>query len=142
VKGARWPRRGRKMSLNCLRAGPRNPPSVFALISASLTKKSINGDDIWILVVYDFSGNAWSYFVKTKSHMSTIIDDLIHLLKTANHTVKYLLCDDAGENANLIRICAKQNVTIKFSAPYMPQQTALLKVYHDQATCMCCDVCS
>jgi hypothetical protein len=48
-------------------------------------KKSIIGSNYWVLlVVDDYSSKAWSFFVKKKSEMSKIIENLVIKLKSAN----------------------------------------------------------
>jgi hypothetical protein len=43
-------------------------------------KKSLIGNDYWILVVDDFTGKSWSFFAKKKTQMSTSVTQLISTL--------------------------------------------------------------
>ena len=73
-------------------------------------KKSIVGNDYWILIVDDYSGKAWSYLVKKKSQMGTIVEDLLMILKTASYNVQYLRCDDTGEPRTYKKALEHQDV--------------------------------
>ena len=55
-------------------------------------KKSIVGSTYWILVVDHFSGKSWSFFVKRKSFLSKIMDNLLIKLIGAKYSVKFLWC--------------------------------------------------
>ena len=87
-------------------------------------KKSIFGNDYWILVVDDYTGKSWSFFVKKKSQVASKIEDLLTKLKTAEYVTKFLRCDNAGENVSGLTklVCDKFNIQIEFAAPYTPQQ--------------------
>jgi hypothetical protein len=69
-----------------------------------------------VLVVDDFSGCCWSYFLKSKSELKERIVDLVN--------IKFLRLDDAGENFALEKLCKQQNVDVKFefSGPRTPQR--------------------
>jgi hypothetical protein len=81
-------------------------------------RKLIIGNDFWILNADDNSGKAWSYSVKKKSQMGTIVDNLLIILKAASYNVQYLRCENAGGNVKgLTYICEKHNIKIEFTAP-------------------------
>ena len=91
-------------------------------------KKSILGNDYWILVVDDYTGKSWSFFVKKKSQLASKIEDLLTKLKTAEYVTKFLRCDNAGENVSgLTKLCEKFNIQIEFTAPYTPQQNGIVE---------------
>ena len=74
-------------------------------------KKSIVGSNYWILVVDQFSGKSWSFFVKKKNLLSKIVDELLIKLFAAKYVIKYLRCDNAGENLeNLSSVCTKHGI--------------------------------
>ena len=84
-------------------------------------KKSIVGSTYWILVVDQFSGKSWSFFVKKKSFLSKIMDDLLVKLLGAKYNVKFLRCDNPGENLeSLMAVCNKHGIQIEYTAPNTP----------------------
>ena len=91
-------------------------------------KKSIVGSNYWILVVDEFSGKSWSFFVKKKSQMAETVSTLLRKLSSADYSIKYLRCDNAGENTKgLAEVCDKLNIQIEFTAPYTPQQNGIVE---------------
>jgi hypothetical protein len=70
---------------------------LYADIS-SIKGESYGGSKFWALVVNDYSGYCWSYFLKHKSDLRTTLIGLLDELKNVNKTVKFLRLDDAGEN--------------------------------------------
>ena len=72
----------------------------------------------------DYFGKALSYFVKKKSQMGTIVDNLLMILKAASYNVQYQRCNNAGENVKgLTNTFVKHNIKIEFTVvPYTPQQ--------------------
>jgi hypothetical protein len=86
--------------------------------------------------VDDYFGKALSYFVKKKSQMGTIVDNLLMIFKAASYNVQYLRCNNAGENVKgLTNICEKHNIKIEFTAPYTPQQNGIKFVTIRQRAC-------
>jgi len=53
-------------------------------------KKSIVGSTYWILVVDEYSGKSWSFFVKKKSQMAATVEPLLLKLRNANYVIRYL----------------------------------------------------
>ena len=91
-------------------------------------KKSIVGSNYWILVVDQFSGKSWSFFVKKKNLLSKIVDELLIKLFAAKYVIKYLRCDNAGENLeNLSSVCTKHGIQIEYTAPNTPQQNGVVE---------------
>ena len=91
-------------------------------------KKSIIGSNYWILVVDQYSGKAWSFFVKKKSQLSPILDDHVTKLISAKFKLKYLRCDNAGENlSGLQQVCNKYGIQIEYTAPNTPQQNGIVE---------------
>ena len=91
-------------------------------------KKSIIGSNYWVLVVDDYSSKAWSFFVKKKSEMSKIVENLVIKLKSANYILKKLRCDNGGENFKaLTELCEKHGLAIEITAPYTPQQNGIVE---------------
>ena len=91
-------------------------------------KKSIIGNSFWALVVDEYSGKCWSYFVSRKSELATKVTSLVTELISAGYTTKYLRCDNAGENVKgLSAMCIKFNIQIEMTAPYTPQQNGMVE---------------
>ena len=90
-------------------------------------KQTYVGSKYWILFVDDFSRKSWSFFVTTKSALSHIADGLFLQLR-GNTPVKYLRCDNAGENmSNLQLVCHKYNVKMGYTAPNTPHQNGVVE---------------
>ena len=91
-------------------------------------KKSIIGNNFWALVVDEYSGKSWSYFVTRKSDLATKVTHLVSKLITAGFIPKFLRCDNAGENIKgLSTMCEKYNMQIEITAPYTPQQNGMVE---------------
>jgi hypothetical protein len=92
--------------------------------TSSVKTKSFGGSKFWLLVVNDCTDVAWSAFLPKKSNQVDRIVELIKdLAKKHKTTVKYIRCDNAGENGSLEKECAKQGLGIQFeyTGPGTPQ---------------------
>ena len=92
---------------------------------SSVKGKSFGGGRFWLLVVDEATDFKWSFFLKEKSKTSKTIRDLIRMLKTKhNIEVKFIRCDNAGENKGLEKDMATEfpKVVFEFTAPGTPQQ--------------------
>ncbi len=68
--------------------------------TSELPSKSLGGSKFWIMVVDDATRFKWSYFVKSKAELEDTIQ--IFIYKCVNkYNIKYLRCDNAGENQAL-----------------------------------------
>ena len=87
---------------------------------SSIQGVSFGGAKFWALIVDDYSGYCWSYFLKAKSELKEKVIDLINELKN----FKFLRVDDAGENFALEKQCKRQNLNVKFeyTGPRTPQR--------------------
>ena len=91
-------------------------------------KKSIIGNNFWVLVVDEYSGKSWSYFVSRKSDLALKVTELVSQLLAAGFVTKYLRCDNAGENTKgLTTMCTKFNIQMEMTAPYTPQQNGMVE---------------
>ena len=73
----------------------------------------------------DATGFAFSHFLKKKSETAGKIVALIeHLKATLGHQVKFLRCDNAGENVSAEEACKEEGLGAMFecTAPNAPQQ--------------------
>ena len=91
-------------------------------------KKSIICSNYWILVVDQYSGKAWSFFAKKKNQLSPILDDHVTKLISSKFKLKYLRCNNAGENlSGLQQVCNKYGIQIEYTAPNTPQQNGIVE---------------
>jgi hypothetical protein len=77
---------------------------------SSIKGESYGGSKFWALIVDDYSGYCWSYFLKQKSSLKTTLIGLFDQLKNLNKTVKLLRLDDAGENFALEKACKQHHL--------------------------------
>jgi hypothetical protein len=68
---------------------------------SSIRDKSYGGSCFWALLVDDYSDYCWSIFLKNKSDLKSKVMTLLTDLKIARINVKYIRCDDSGENKAL-----------------------------------------
>jgi transposase InsO family protein len=79
----------------------------------------------WLLIVDDCVDQCWSEFLAKKSDTTKVMLMLIKDLKARNNKiVKYIQCDNAGENHKLEEACKREGLGIQFeyTAPGTPQQ--------------------
>jgi transposase InsO family protein len=120
VKHAPPEKQSRKTSRNSGKGGSSVPGERLYVDVSSIQGVSFGGAKFWALVVDDFLGYCWSYFLRAKSELKESILDLVKELKN----VKFLRLDNAGENFALEKLCKRQNVDVKFefSGPMTPQK--------------------
>ncbi len=86
-------------------------------------KKSQANSEYWMLVIDDYSGKAWSSFLKTKSAMSCQLREFLKWFKSREMETKYIRCDAAGENKKyLIKLANEFPFTLETTAPHTPMQ--------------------
>jgi transposase InsO family protein len=68
---------------------------------SSIKERSFGGAKFWALIVDDYSDYCWSFVMKNKSDLKTRIKMLLTDLKIANQIMKFIRCDDAGENMTM-----------------------------------------
>ena len=91
-------------------------------------KKSIIGSTHWILVVDQYTGKAWSFFVKKKDQLANTMDNHFIKLSSAKYGMKFLRSDNAGEKfSGLQRVCDKHGIQIEYTAPNTPQQNGIVE---------------
>ena len=79
----------------------------------------------WLLVLDDCTDNGFSFFLKEKSQTSEVMIPFLKLLERHfGKGVKYIRCDNSGENKALQKECEKAGLGISFeyTAPGTPQQ--------------------
>jgi hypothetical protein len=87
---------------------------------STIKQRSYGGSECWFLIVDDCTDFWWSTFLKDEqnSYLLSLIKDL-HQAKSSV-TVKYIRCDNAGENTALEKLCLKEGMGIQFeyTSPY------------------------
>ena len=92
---------------------------------SSIKARSYGGAKYWLLVMDDATGFIWSYYLKYKSQVKDKMVELIkHLDQKYGYKVKFLRCDNAGENIKTEEECFKQGfgITFEYTSPNTPQQ--------------------
>jgi hypothetical protein len=91
---------------------------------SSIKERSFCGAKFWALIVDDYTDFCWSFVMKNKSDLKTRIKTLLTDLKIANWIVKFIRCDDAGENMTMKNDPEIKSFGIKFefSGPRTPQR--------------------
>jgi hypothetical protein len=72
---------------------------------SSIRDESYGGSCFWALLVDDYSDYCWSTFLKNKSDLKSKVMILLTDLKIAEINVKYIRCNDSGENKALFDAC-------------------------------------
>ena len=97
------------------------PGERFFLDISSIKSRSFGGSKFWLLVVDDATGYKFSYFLKRKSETAAKVITLIkHLKATLNYQVKYIRCDNAGENRTLEEKSKEEGLGIIFEYAQYP----------------------
>jgi hypothetical protein len=89
---------------------------------------SLGGSVYWAMAVDGKTRKAFSGFMKKKSEFGEFVESVIDKAATDGHTVKYIRCDNAGENTKQLKeVCAKKGVTMEFTSPHTPQQNGVVE---------------
>jgi hypothetical protein len=96
---------------------------------SSIRYESYGGSCFWALLEDEYSYYCWSIFLKNKSDLKSKVMSLLTDLKIAKINVKYIRCNDSGENKALFNACQAQGYGVKFefSGPRTPQQNGKVK---------------
>lgn len=91
---------------------------------ASVQEVSIGGSRYWLLVVDEASDYGWSLFLRNKDELTNVMDRVLQALKVGGRNVKYIRCDNSGENIAFQKFCEAKYAEIKFelTSPGTPQQ--------------------
>jgi hypothetical protein len=91
---------------------------------SSIRDESYGGSCFWVLLIDDYSDYCWSIFLKNKSDLKSKVMTLLTDLKITGINVKYIQCDDSGENKAFFEACQAQRYGVKFefSGPRTPQR--------------------
>jgi hypothetical protein len=76
------------------------------------------------LIVGDYTDYCWSFVLKNKSDLKVKIKNLLTDLKIANQKVRFIRCDDAGENMTMKNDpeIKSFDINFEFSGPRTPQR--------------------
>ena len=87
----------------------------WCLDTSSIRYRSAGGAKYWLLIVDEFSNYKISKFIKRKSHLAVKYLEVIRELETrTGKKVKYIRCDNAGENISLDRSLLREGYDIRF----------------------------
>lgn len=78
----------------------------------------------WLLVVDEATDMKWSYFLTSKKQQVPVLLGFIKNLKEIGQPVRYIRCDNAGENLSLKKQLDNEGSSIRFefTARHTPQQ--------------------
>ena len=89
---------------------------------------SLKGSKYWGEICDQWTGKTWDSFLKQKSDIPEMVEDLIIKLKAKNFEVKFLRCDNAGEHEEkLQKICHQLGVDLEYVAPHTPQHNGVVE---------------
>jgi hypothetical protein len=105
----------RQLNANQDWKGGSQAPSERAYLDISSSRdKSYGGSRFWVLIVDDYTDYCWSIFLRAKSDLKAKVKTLLIDLKIAGVNVKFIRCDDSGENKALFEECRSKGYGIKF----------------------------
>jgi hypothetical protein len=90
---------------------------------SSVRDARYGGFKFWALIVDDYINFCWSILLQNKSDLKEKMFSLLTDLSIAGIDVKYIRCDDSGENKSFYNSCREKGFKIKFefSGPRIPQ---------------------
>ena len=90
---------------------------------SSMKARSLVGSKFWALIVDDYSDFMWGGFFNKKSDLSNNMMLILKKLFIQGNNVKYIRCDNAGENTSLEKRCIESGLdtTFGYTTPYSPQ---------------------
>jgi hypothetical protein len=91
---------------------------------SSVIDSSYGGSKFWALIVDDYTDFCWSIFLKNKSDLKEKMFSMLTDLSIAGIDVKYIRCEDSGENKSFYNSCSEKGFKVKFefSGPRTPQR--------------------
>ena len=98
---------------------------------SSTHSESYGNNKFWLMALDEFSGYIWSFFLKKKSDVATVIQQWIwNIQKQTKIQIRKIRCDNAGENYALKRkleLSKGINIYFEFTAPHTPQQNGTIE---------------
>jgi hypothetical protein len=91
---------------------------------SSIAEKSFGGAKFWALVIDNYSDYCWGFILKRKSDLKEKVNTLLTDSQIAGLNVKFIRCDDAGENVSMKsdQDIKSFGVKFNFSGPKTPQR--------------------
>jgi hypothetical protein len=96
-------------------------------LSSAKGKTSLGGNRFWLAIVDDATGRMWSRLLKRKSDVPKEMVLVIQEIHDGDKTVKFLKCDNAGENVKLKTHCKEsqdkklRSIQFEFTGRGTPQ---------------------
>jgi hypothetical protein len=91
----------------------------------SVKHKSLGGSKFWLGCMDDATGQTWSSLLKRKNDLAKTMMRFLRKMKARGTPVKYIRCDNAGENKDLKNKCDQStdlhDVEFEFTARDLPQ---------------------
>ena len=118
-----WKKIQKKVAKSQVQRSKTNGKHLFMDILSPKTR-SLGGSKHWLLIVDNASNLSWSHFLKKKSNLCNVVICQIKEMKEKFcYVVKFIRCDNAGENKHLERKCknAGLNITFEYTSPGTPQ---------------------
>jgi hypothetical protein len=106
------------------KGGSQNSGERIYIDISSIKGENFGGSKFWALIVDDYTDFCWSYFLRKKSDLKEKLVNFIQELKTKKIDVKFVRCDNAGENKALEDHCnhVSINVSFEYSGPRTPER--------------------
>ncbi len=118
--------KAKRMKLNKQSENQSKVPGERLMIDISSVKAKSNKrvGKYWLLVVDEATSMKWSFFLKSKDAQVPLLVGFIKNLQEQGKKVKYIRCDNAGENISLQQSLDNEGMNIKFefTARETPQQ--------------------
>ena len=95
----------------------------------SVKKSSSGGARFCLLIVDEATRFQWSYFLTSKKNVKDLMLELLKHLKNINLNVKYIRCDDAGENKAAKTLLEQEghHVNFEFTSKGTPQYNGIVE---------------
>ena len=118
--------KARRANLNKVSKNHSTKPGERIMIDISSIKDKNHSKigRFWLLVVDKATDMKWSYFLTTKKQQVPLLLGFIKKLKEMGQPVRYIRCDNGGENLTLKRQLDNEgsNIKFEFTARHTPQQ--------------------
>jgi transposase InsO family protein len=105
------------------------PGERLCLDISSVKTKSKGGKKFWLLVMDEATKYCWSYFLPKKSDLGKTMLNLVKKLQTNGTKIRYICCDNAGENLKFQELLETEGhkFQFEFMAPGTPQQNGMVE---------------
>jgi transposase InsO family protein len=86
---------------------------------------TLGGHKYWVMFNDQYSGMAWNVFIASKTKVYEVTNDKLYYFAELHKKIKNFRFDNTAEYGILERLCNKFGITIKYTAPYTPQQNGV-----------------